>query len=180
MTYTSTYFNLVSFLMQYPDEAYLQALPELETVAGRLKPGREKSGIEAFLADLKTHSALQLQERYTAAFDLNPSTTLNLTYHRWGDSEKRAATLTRLKRLYMAAGYEIDTGELPDYLPLVLEFMASVSAAQRSEPIRQCLTVLETIVYRLKKIASPYAELLTPLSVTFRDQTEIRTAPGID
>lgn len=179
MTYARIYFKLVSYLMQYPDDAYLQALPELETIAGQLNPGQERSGIEAFLADLKTHDALQLQERYTAVFDLNPLTTLNLTYHQWGDSEKRAAALTRLKRLYLNSGFETDTGELPDYLPLVLEFMASVSGARQSEPIRQCLTGLETIVDRLRPIAAPYAELLTPLSVTYRDQTEDRTAQGI-
>jgi nitrate reductase delta subunit len=180
MNYASTYFKLVSILMQYPDDAYLQALPELETVAEQLNQGRERAGIEAFLADLKTHDALQLQERYTAAFDLNPSTTLNLTYHQWGDSEKRAAALTRLQQLYLDAGYEKSSGELPDYLPLVLEFMASVSEAQRSEPIRKCLTSLETIVDRLRPIALPYAELLTPLAATFKDQPQVQTAQGID
>ena len=169
MNDTSTYYKLVSFLTQYPDDAYFRALPELETAARRLNPGRERTGIETFLADQKTHNRLQLQERYTSTFDLNPSTTLNMTYHRWGDSENRAAALVRLQRLYRNAGYDIDSGELPDFLPLMLEFMAAVSEGHQSDTIRQCLTSLQTIVERLRAIAPPYAELLAPLAAHFAE-----------
>ena len=173
---SSTYFKIVSLLLQYPDDAYIRVLPELASAVGYLHPGRERTAIEAFLTEVKTRKAIQLQERYTAAFDLNPSTTLNMTYHKWGDSEKRAAALTRLQRIYMGAGYERETGELPDYLPLMLEFMASVPEAQQFETIRQCLKGLETVVDRLRQIAPPYAELLNPLADIFRD----RIAAGIE
>lgn len=175
-----TYFKIVSLLLQYPDEALLAVLPELEAAAVQLPPSRERTGIEAFLAEVKTRSALDLQERYTAAFDLNPATTLNMTYHVLGDSDKRAALLARLQQAYTAAGYEKTTAELPDFLPLVLEFLALVPANCPPEAIRQCCTGLPTLVDRLKTIAPSYAELLRPLAGLFGDRPADRPAEGID
>lgn len=158
-----TYFKLVSILLEYPDERYVQALPELESAVQKLPPGRPRAGIEAFLADARTRSTLQLQESHTAAFDLNPSATLNMTYHLWGDSEKRAETLVRLQQVYGQAGYEISATELPDYLPLLLEFLAIFPAAKRSASILQCFQGLGAVVDRLRGIAPLYAQLLQPL-----------------
>ena len=168
----SKYIKIMSLLLQYPDEEYLQMLPEIASEIGKLQPSREKTGIEAFLKDVKSQEAIQLQERYTATFDLNPSTTLNMTYHKWGDGEKRAAALTRLSRAEIDGGYELNTGELPDYLPLVLEFIAAVPEAQRSETVQQSLEPLETMVDRLRKIALPFAELLDPLAAIFSNSKE--------
>jgi nitrate reductase delta subunit len=180
MQYSSLYFKILSLLLQYPDGAYLQALPQLAAAAGRLAPGPERAGIEAFLADITAHDAIQLQERHTAAFDLNPATTMNLSYHRWGDGEKRAAAMTRLKRSYRDTGYECAAAELPDFLPLMLEFMASVPEAMLSEIIRQCLEELEPMLERLGPIAPSYVELLRPLATRYRRQAaaERRFRPG--
>jgi nitrate reductase delta subunit len=174
----STYFKILSLLLQYPDAAYIRALPELTAAAGRLAPGPERAGIYSFLADVTARDVIQLQERYTAAFDLNPSTTLNMSYHRWGDGEKRAAALTRLQSRYRNAGYESVSAELPDYLPLMLEFMATVPGADHSVTIRQCLEGLDPMLERLGRIAPPYAQLLQPLAASFRMRTEDPTAAG--
>lgn len=176
MPHTRTYCKLVSLLLQYPDDNYLRELPEIVAATEQLPRGQERAAIEAFLADLKEHSILHLQERYTAAFDLSPSTTLNMTYHHWGDGEKRAAALVALHRIYRDAGYDIDSGELPDYLPLVLEFLATGPDPLRSDPIQRCLANLDTIVDRLRPIAAPYAELLTPLAAAFSEKTDMLSA----
>ena len=168
----SKYFKIMSLLLQYPDEMYLELMAELASEVGQLQPSREKASIEAFLKDVKSHENIQLQERYTATFDLNPSTTLNMTYHKWGDGEKRAAAMRQLSRLYIDAGFEINNGELPDYLPLVLEFIATVPEAQRSEIIQQSLEALKTVVDRLRKISVPFAELLEPLAALFSSSKE--------
>ena len=168
----SKYFKIMSLLLQYPDEKYLKVLPEVASEANQLQPSRERASIEAFLKDVKSHETIQLQERYTATFDLSPSTTLNMTYHKWGDGEKRAAALRRLSRTYIDAGYEINSGELPDYLPLVLEFIATVPEAQGSETIQQSLEALKTVVDRLRKNAVPFAELLDPLAARFSNSKE--------
>jgi len=166
----SIYYKLVSMLMAYPDRYFVRDLPELASAAAQLPAGRRKSGIEAFLATVKGHSTLQLQERYTAAFEMNPATTLNITYHIWGDGEKRAGALSRLQQLYAQAGYAKISTELPDYLPLMLEFLAVFPEAQQSGPFRRCFGKMDLLVDRLRKIAPPYAALLQPLAGMFKDQ----------
>jgi len=113
---------------------------------------------------LKTQATLCVKELYTTVFDMNPSTTLNITYHLWGDSAKRADSLARLRQVYLEAGYECTTGELPDYLPLMLEFLALCPQAQGTDLIRECLQALEGLVRRLQETALPYAALLQPLT----------------
>lgn len=171
---THTYFNLLSRMLQYPDESYLQGLPQLEAAAGRLPRGEPRVAFEKFMCHLRAQNPFQLQERYTAAFDLNPATTLNMTYHIWGDGEKRAGALTRLRQIYHDAGYETTTGELPDYLPLMLEFVSIFPAARHIGLIQQCLKALETVVARLRQIVPPYAELLQPLIGICNDQKAAR------
>jgi nitrate reductase delta subunit len=176
-----TYFKILSLLLQYPDEAFLAALPELEAAAAQLQRSRERTGIETFVAEIKTRRALDLQERYTAAFDLNPATTLNMTYHVLGESDKRAVLMARLQQAYTAAGYEKTTAELPDFLPLVLEFLALVPPECPPEAIRQCCAGLPTLVDRLETIAPFYGELLRPLAGLFGDPLAAdRSAESID
>jgi nitrate reductase delta subunit len=171
----NTYFKLLSLLLHYPDQDYVRALPGLESAVAQMPPSRQKTGIEAFLAEIKTYSVLHLQERYTTAFDLTPPTTLNMTYHIWGDGEKRAGAMTHLQNIYAEAGYEKTSAELPDYLPLMLEFMSLFPEVQASEPMRQCFEGLGQVVDRLRKIVPPYAALLQPLADSFGDSSAGRT-----
>jgi nitrate reductase delta subunit len=166
MENTPTPFKLLAEMLQYPDAAYLRALPQLEAAVAQLPPGDVKSACEAFLEQLSGENPLSLQERYTAAFDLNPATSLNLTYHLWGDGEKRAGALTQLQQIYTDAGYEKTSAELPDYLPLLLEFVAMAPAARRAGPIRDCFAALAGVAERLERIAPPYVTLLRLLAGT--------------
>lgn len=167
----NTYLKLLSLLLQFPDARYISDLPELEAIVAHLPRGRQRDGLDAFLSDLRGRTPLFLQERYTAAFDLNPATTLNMSYHAWRDSEKRAAVLTRLQQAYNDAGYEKTSAELPDYLPLVLEFLAIFPDARHADAIRDCFTDFDDFVDRLREAAPPYAELLQPLMGIFEDRT---------
>jgi nitrate reductase delta subunit len=170
------YFKLVSLLLQYPDEAWFGALPELKSVVDAMPEGRRKTAIEAFIADLEGHSALEVQTQYTALFDMSPSTTLNVTYHLWGDGEKRARLLSRLQQTYTRAGFERTSSELPDFLPMMLEFMAAVPRVEWSEPIQKSLETLDTLIDRLKPVAAPYSGLLEPLRSISGAKTQPRTA----
>lgn len=173
----STYFKLLSVLLQYPGEDFIRTLPELRAEVARLAPGDRRTGIETFLSEIEATGSLLRLERYTAAFDLNPSTTLNMTYHIWRDGEKRAGVLAYLQHLYDAAGYENVTGELPDYLPLMLEFLSIFPAAEAIEPIRRCLGAITILADRLHSVAPPYAALLRPFADRFRDSASVHNVP---
>ncbi len=155
--------RLLSVLLQYPDHDLLSQIEMIETEIDDMPSTEMTKCMDDLLRYLKTHSSIQLQEDYTAAFDMNPATTLNLTYHTHGDNEKRADVLARLQQRYLDAGYERTTGELPDYLPMMLEFLSVCPDAEHTRLIWECLQGLEDVVDRLQKTAPAYAALLRPL-----------------
>jgi nitrate reductase delta subunit len=174
------YLKLVSLLMRYPDADYWADLPAVVSAVERLPAGAPKNSLQGFVDHLETSHRLRLQEDYTRLFDLNPSTSLNLSYHLWGDGEKRARLLTELQQLYGEAGLEKNTSELPDYLPLVLEFVAAVPAAHQATAVQACWTGLMQVVDRLQKRGSPYAALLAPLCDAMRAATAGETGTHAD
>jgi len=150
-------------LLHYPDEGLFNRLDEVASIADHSCQVEIKSAIKAFIDDLKTLTPIKVQERYTAVFDMNPSTTMNMTYHAYGDNEKRAAALANLQHNYEQAGWERITGELPDYLPMMLEFLSICPHPEYTAPVWQCLQGLQPLVARLEKNALVYAALLQPI-----------------
>ncbi len=179
MNETDKYIKVVSLLMQYPDEAYFRTLSEIKSLVGKMHRGPRRASIEKFITHLEGEEAIHVQEQYTALFDMSPSTTLNVTYHLWGDGEKRARLLTRLQQVYAEAGLEKKSLELPDFLPLILEFMAGVPKAIRSGAIKTSLKGIETLVERLKPTASHYSGLLEPLIETIMRQAEEQATASV-
>ena len=160
---TTDSLQLLSVLLNYPDDQLLNRLDEVASMAGHLCSPEIKSAVDAFVDVLKASTPLQVQENYTAAFDMNPSTTLNMTYHAYGDTEKRAAALANLQHTYQEAGWLPTTGELPDYLPLMLEFISICPHPQYTEPVWQCLRGIQPLAARLKEKAPIYAALVQPV-----------------
>ncbi len=94
-----------------------------------------------------------------STFDLDPRASLHLTYHAYGDRRQRGLELVRLKRRYAAAGFPLESRELPDYLPLMLELAAL--APQAGEAIlAEHRPALELVRSALHGQGSPYACLL--------------------
>lgn len=156
-------FKILSELMQYPDEGWMRRLAEVKAVCAEL-PETLREKIEAFITEIDSVSLIGLQESYTSVFYLNSSTTLNMSYHPWGDGEKRARALAQLERIYRDSGYERIDGELPDFLPLMLEFLAIHPDACSIELFGECLSAAETLRSRLRVIAPGYAGLLDSLA----------------
>lgn len=172
--------QVLSVLLHYPDQDLLNGLDEIESFVARLPLSETKPAMQAFISDLKTQPLISVQERYTAVFDMDPAATLNITYHAFGDNEKRAAALAYLQHNYAQAGWERLTGELPDYLPLMLEFIAVCPHPEHTAPVWQCLQGMAPLVARLEEKAPLYAALLQPIAamanercpaVNDRDQT---------
>lgn len=155
--------HVLSVLLQYPDERLMSCLEEIESAVAALPAMEMKTAAASFLGYLKAHRPINLQERYTAAFDIDPATTMNMTYHAHGDNEKRAAALANLQHHYEQAGWERVTGELPDYLPMMLEFLSICPDPVHTEPVWQCLQGMQPLATRLEKTAPVYAALLKPI-----------------
>lgn len=159
-------FKVLSVLLSYPGEDYLNQIKEIEAIAADMPLDEFKNSINEFIAYIKTQSMVRLREIYTDAFDVSPATTMNLTYHILGDNEKRAGMLTRLQQVYQDAGYERISGELPDYLPLLLEFLSVCPEDTDVKLIWECFQHFDTYIDRLKQTSPAHSALLQPLADT--------------
>jgi nitrate reductase delta subunit len=171
----TTLLKLLSLCLSYPDAALVGSLPEAREAIQGLPDSEAKDKLARFAAYLEEQPALALQEHYTAAFDLNPAASLNLTYHLMGDHEDRGRALAELHGLYLQAGYELAFNELPDYLPLVLEFLAQAPDSETDALLGRCLTALPAITAALRKNNSGYAVPLELLCDVFPQPEEERT-----
>jgi nitrate reductase delta subunit len=172
-------FKIFSLLLQYPDEAFYEHLPELKEAALGLWPLPDKDHLAGFFSALQSRPRLKVQEDYTAAFDLAPATTLNMTYHIEAEGEKRAGLLVDLQQAYGAAGYERSSGELPDYLPLILEFLSVCPDARHIDGIGRCLIKIDHLAEGLGNIDSLYCGLVRALSYALRQLQEIDSDSGV-
>jgi nitrate reductase molybdenum cofactor assembly chaperone NarJ/NarW len=159
--------KLISLLLQYPDESLLKQLAAFRQVIHEIEDACARNRYDLILSYFEQTPLIQLQEQYTQTFDLSPSNCMNLTYHRWGDTEKRGPALAHLEELYLKSGFERITSELPDFLPLILEFISERPDVANSEIIPLYGTVVETVAGRLSQTGYPYALLFEQLTDIF-------------
>ncbi len=150
-------FKLLSVLLRYPDQRLVEARDELAAAAAGYAP------LERFVASLAASTQSELERRYVETFDLRRRSGLYLSYYVHGDTRRRGMALLRLKRLYAAAGLEPTSGELPDYLPLMLEFAALAPAGAGETLLREYRPSLELLRTSLRDAGSPYADVLEAL-----------------
>lgn len=152
--------RLISILLQYPDEAFNRSMSAMAESIERLPHSASKEKLLQFITYIKATPLISVQETYTETFDLNPSTCLNLTYHIFGDDEKRGKVMAHLQEIYQKAGYETTSGELPDYLPLMLEFLSECPDIVGIDLLWHYLNPAERLAGLLKDSGNPYSLLL--------------------
>ena len=141
-------FGVLSALLAYPDERLLEATTE-------------EPRLRAFLDAAGEMTLSELRGEYVTTFDFDRRASLYLTYHTHGDRRQRGLELVRLKRRFAGAGLELAEGELPDYLPALLEF-ASLDT-DGYEPLAALRPSLELVRARLHERESRYAPLFDVL-----------------
>jgi nitrate reductase delta subunit len=166
--------KLLSLCLAYPDA---EALPEMEAAAAGVGETLARERLSQFVTLMKVQTLLQLQEHYTAVFDMNPSASLNLTYHLMGDREDRGRALAELLEIYLRAGFEPAVNELPDFLPLMLEFLAASPPAEPHPLILRCLAAMPAIAGRLREAGSLYAVPLELLCEALPATTDVPLSP---
>ena len=150
--------KLFSVLLQYPDDALLDSTTELEAAAASL-PAVQRVPAERFLAYLQATPPAVLRQAYVEAFDFDRRAAMHLTWHTHGDRRQRGIELVRLKRRYADAGLPLVDGELPDYLPVLLEF-TELRPEEGIELLVGLRPSLELVRAALHERQSPYAGLL--------------------
>lgn len=154
-------------LLAYPREEVRQALPEIaDAIRGSpLVAPREREGLLALIEELASGDLLEAEERYVDLFDRGRATSLHLFEHLHGEARDRGPAMVDLKRYYEQAGYELSARELPDYLPVVLEYLSCRDIAETRDLLGDCAPILKRIGQALIARGSAYAAVLQALLV---------------
>ena len=159
-------YKLCSLLLQYPDEALLAARADVLAAVAALPRGAAASALEEFGAWWSRQDAIELAQHYVETFDLQKRSGLYLTFYGQGDRRERGVALLRLKRMYRAAGLPLEGGELPDYLPVMLEFAAATSGRGGAMVLSEHRAALELLRAALRERGTPYADVLDAVCAT--------------
>lgn len=153
-------YSVLSALLSYPEQDLLSALPELsallpEDVRARLAP--------VFDHLRSTDDLIDLQEQYVATFDRRAAHSLHLFEHVHGESRDRGQAMVDLQNEYLKHGLAPSTSELPDYVPLFLEFLSQVPGAVADDLLGDAIHVLSRLGDKLAESGSPYACVIAQL-----------------
>lgn len=141
-------------LLRYPD-------PELAAMAqGRGAMGKMPYWATAFLEHVAATPLLDIQADFVHTFDLNPSASLYLTTHVYKDSPLQGRALAALLELYREGGCDPAHGELPDYLPMALEFLAVAPPWAATCLCEKFAPVVNKIAAHLTATQSPWAGMM--------------------
>lgn len=151
--------RILSALLRYPDEAVQQAVPELAGALADdgLLSSEQRAALQPLLDALASADLLDAQERYVGLFDRGRAVSLHLFEHVHGESRDRGQAMVDLRDRYEAQGLEIVAKELPDYLPLFLEYLSVLPSAQAAEELAQPGVILSALADRLEEKGTPYA-----------------------
>jgi nitrate reductase delta subunit len=156
--------KLLSILLLYPDELLMSGLSDLEEFSDTVSEKSAELIGRRFLPYLQGGPLLRAQECYTRTFDLSPENSLYLTWHRFGDGKERGAALASLRGIYRDNDCECVSTDLPDYLPMLLEFASICPDDSGLEVLRHFGPEIEKIHLHLQKSDSPYASLFALLT----------------
>lgn len=154
--------KLASLLLQYPSEASraAAALGAGAEVAIEPSRGRQAERLRELCGWYAGRELAELEREYVECFDFDRRTSLHLTYHVHGDRRQRGLALLRLKERFRAAGLEPPEDELPDYLPVLLEFWALAGEPAGPELVEEHRVALELVRAALRDRKSPFADVL--------------------
>ncbi len=150
--------KLASVLLQYPTAALFEGVAELEAAAAGASPPAAREPLANFLRWLRDTPPEQVAQHYVETFDLRRRCALYLTYYRFGDTRRRGLAMVAFKTAYRTEGLSPTDDELPDYLPLVLEF-ASMNR-RGADLLSRHRADLELLRRALEDAGSPYAHLV--------------------
>ena len=158
-------FKVLSALLAYPTEELQEAWPELRAVVAEeeLVAGDVRHALNHLIGEIATGDIYDLQERYVLLFDRTRSLSLHLFEHVHGESCDRGQAMIDLQDLYGRNGLAITATELPDFLPLFLEFLSARPLAEARDLLGEAAHILATLAERLEKRHSSYAAVFRAL-----------------
>jgi nitrate reductase delta subunit len=159
-------YRALAALISYPTEALQAASAEIAAVLDGegLVPRSHRAAIDILLAELAQRDIYDLQERYFSLFDRSRSLSLHLFEHVHGESRDRGQAMADLIALYRGHGLEPTAGEMPDFLPLFLEFISLLPDDEARALLAEPAGILQSLADRLVARNSAYAAVFQALA----------------
>jgi nitrate reductase molybdenum cofactor assembly chaperone NarJ/NarW len=158
-------FKVMAALLCYPDQSIQDSVPDFQSVLADegIVPKRQRARLSQLIDELATRNLYDLQERYVQLFDRSRALSLHLFEHVHGESRDRGQAMVDLQMLYAKHGLDISAKELPDFLPLFLEFLSTRPIDEARAMLGEPRHVLEALLDRLQKRKSIYASVFQAL-----------------
>lgn len=159
-------YKALSLTLSYPTAGLQAAMPEIGAVLGadpRIAT-QTRAALQSLTDRLEGCDLYDLQESYVILFDRSRTLSLNLFEHVHGESRDRGGAMVSLIETYREGGFEPATSELPDHLPVLLEFLASRPSSEAQETLADAAHILDALRARLVRRESGYAAVFAALS----------------
>lgn len=159
-------FKALSALLTYPSTELQVAIPVIRAVLAEeaVLPPPRIAALQPLLQRIENGDIIELQEAYVLLFDRSRTLSLNLFEHVHGESRDRGGAMVNLLETYRAGGFDLVGPELPDHLPVLLEFLSTRLLAEAREILADAGPILVALAERLTRRETPYAAILIALA----------------
>lgn len=177
------FYQAASWCLSYPDTKLVERCPLMRL--GLAEQGPAAPDLTVFLGYLENTALGALERSYVETFDLSKHHPLYLSYWTDGDTRRRGDVLAGFKQVYRGSDYLTNThGELPDFLPLVLEFAAVAGPVAGRDLLIHYRPSLEMLRLALTEHQSPYAAVVEGICATLpgaspADRQAVQTMAGV-
>ncbi|MDF0675194.1 MAG: nitrate reductase molybdenum cofactor assembly chaperone [Nitrospira sp.] len=152
-------YKVITLLLTYPEQHWLQSVGELRAILSTETGRSRRAGrrLDGLFTHLQRGTLIDLQATYVETFDRNAAHSLHVFEHTMGDSRERGEAMARQVEEYRRFGLEPTSRELPDFLPLFLEFLSLIPPEEAQGRLAAIEDVVESLHNRLAAVCSPYA-----------------------
>jgi nitrate reductase delta subunit len=172
--------RVLARLLSYPDAELRAHVPDLRQALraeGAVLPTRAAE-LDVLMTTLERGNAIENEAEYVQIFDRGRSTSLHLFEHVHGDSRDRGPAMIDLAQTYEKAGLFLAPGEMPDYLPVVLEFVSTQPPKEARAFLSEMAHIFSVIFSALQQRQSPYASVLGALLELSGERAQaVKTVP---
>lgn len=171
----------LSLTLSYPNVDLQEAMPEIGAILGadlRIAPDT-RAALQALTDGLAEGDLFDVQESYVMLFDRSRTLSLNLFEHVHGESRDRGGAMVSLIETYREGGFEPATTELPDHLPVLLEFLSTRPFAEAQETLADAAHIFDALVTRLVRRESRYGAAFAALSQLAGAQSDADAVAGM-
>lgn len=163
-------FKILGLLLTYPKESLINHMNEMMDILNyeKIIPSNQLKLINKLTLIFCSTDLISLQESYVETFDRGRSHCLHLFEHIHGESRDRGQAMVNLEEMYRTKGLYIDNDrilELPDYLPLFLEYLSLCELIEARELLSDTINIIAVIAAKLKKNNNKYYVVFKTLEV---------------